>query len=227
MGTPSWLYYLFALAMLVVAAYSVNLLVLSFRPSDPSGRDVDVGHVFMGVAMAGMFVPDWAFWPSRFWEVSFFVLFVWFFARSVISIQRFGLHIPHQAIHALMSVIMLTMYRYPMRASVSSSMTMGTSSSHGTLDPGVSVLLAFVLCASAIFTLASKNKGASHHGSHRRVRQVAYVGTGVGLVRDDTTSAPGNESPGGVGVLLQNPQLEDVSHAVMCVGMAFMLILMT
>ena len=99
MGPPSWLYYLFAVAMFAVAAYAAILLLLSMRFNDPAGRDVDVGHVFMGVAMGGMFVTRWAFWPSWFWEIAFFVLMTWFVTRSAQSIQRFGLHVPHEGIH--------------------------------------------------------------------------------------------------------------------------------
>ncbi|MBV8461798.1 MAG: DUF5134 domain-containing protein, partial [Acidimicrobiales bacterium] len=129
MGTPSWLYYLFAVAMLVVAAYGACLLAVSFRLHDPVGRDIDVAHLFMGVAMAGMFVAHWAFWPNAFWELVFFLLMIWFIFRSIQSIQRFGLHVPHHGIHAAMSFAMLMMYWFPMSSSPTGmSMAMSSSS---------------------------------------------------------------------------------------------------
>jgi hypothetical protein len=226
MGTPSWLYYFFAVAMLAVAAYAVCLLVTSFALNDPLGRDIDVAHLFMGVAMAGMFVVDWSFWPSGFWELVFFLLMIWFIFRSIQSIQLFGLHVPHQGIHAAMSFAMLMMYLFPMGSS-STAMSMSmSSSSHGILDPGIGLFLAFLFFGSAIFTLASPNKGASHHGTHVLPR--ARVLATAGAPSDDGTHEVESFRHANAGPLarITSPVLEDLSHVVMCVGMGFMLILM-
>lgn len=224
MGTPSWLYYLLALAMLAVAAYNLGLLVLSLRLNDPAGRDIDVAHIFMGVAMAGMFITGWAFWPSWFWEATFFALMVWFIARSALSLQRFGLHIPHESIHATMSFAMLMMYLYPMGSTPGSmSMSMSSSTSHGILDPGLGLLLATVFLGSAIFTLASPHKGASHHGTHRPAPVLATVGAPSDGTEGAAVAHPTRR---GAALTLASPRLEDLSHVVMCLGMAFMLILM-
>lgn len=227
MGHPSWLYYLFALAMLLVAAYNLSLLFLSIRPADPAGRDVDVAHVFMGVAMAGMFVSGWAFGPTWFWLASFFVLMVWFITRTALSLQRFGLHVPHEGIHALMAFAMMLMYWFPAGAA-HEAMGMAMSSSRATLDPGLGLLVTFLLLGSAIFTLASPHKGASHHGTHRvQARPIVSAGASdgdgaLGAVR--TVAA--EVRPSGRAAVLQTPQLEDISHVVMCIGMGFMLVLM-
>lgn len=222
MGPPFWLYDLFAAAMLSVAAYATIQLVLSLARRDRAGRDIDVAHLFMGVAMAGMFEPHWTFWPNWFWEAAFAILLVWFVTRSLQSVQRFGLHVPHQGIHAAMSLAMLFMYWFPANSSGSSSMSMGTSSSsHAVLDPGIGLLLAFLFFGSAIFTLASPNRGASHHGRH-----------GVATSHLQTVAPAGD---GGAGLAVRTPTLvnailspavEDVSHVLMCIGMGFMLILM-
>lgn len=226
MGTPSWLYYLFALAMLVVAAYSAFLLGLSLRASDPVGRDIDVAHLAMGIAMAGMFVNRWAFWPPWFWEALFFVLVVWFVVRSTESIQRYGVHVPHEAIHAVMSFAMLLMYFYPMGATgAAMSMSGSSGSSHGVLDPGLGLLLAVTFFASAIFTLGSTHKGSSHHGTHRRHPPV-YAATSVGATDGGGSSGAATAvAPRSLGILTE-PALEDLSHVVMCVAMGFMLVLM-
>ena len=219
--TPSWLYYLFAVAMLAVAAYCLVLLAVSIAGRRTAGWDVDIAHIFMGVAMAGMFVADWAFGPSAIWELIFTALLVWFLVQSVQSVIAFGIHLTHYLIHAVMSFAMLLMYVFPAGAN-SEAMSMSTAaSSSARIDPGLSLLLAFVLLASAVFTLASPKKGASHHGTHVRAYAMSGAGGAVG-------ASSGQSPPTARGVvrLITAPWLEDASHVVMSVGMGFMLILM-
>lgn len=226
MGTPSWIYHLFALAMLLVAGYSLSMFVLSIKLRDTAGRDIDVAHLFMGTAMAGMFVTSWTFWPSWSWEAIFFILMIWFLTRTALSVQRFGLHIPHEATHATMSFAMLLMYLFPLGASgPSHSMTMSGSSSHAILDPGIGFLLAFCFFASAVFTLASPEKGASHHGTHVAESARIYATSGAANQSAETTYGA-HQNLSGIAGLLASPRLEDLSHVVMCVSMGFMLILM-
>ena len=225
MSTPSWLYYFFGVLMLAIAAYCISLIILAAMTNRPAGRDVEVSHVFMGVAMAGMFVGRWSFGPSGIWEIIFGALMIWFLVASIQSIQRWGLHLPHALIHALMNLAMLLMYWFPMGTSSSGSMAMSSSPAGGgaKLDPGLGFALTFILLASAVFTLASPVKGRSHFGSHAP----AYAMSG------SIRGARPECGPGGVSssVLeveeaLAAPWLVDVSHAVMCVAMAFLLILM-
>ncbi len=221
MGTPSWLYYLFALVMLTVAAYSVALLVLSVTGRHHSGRDVDIAHAFMGVSMAGMFVANWAFGPSAIWELIFAALMTWFIVRSLQSIQRFGLHKPHEAIHASMNFAMLLMYLFPPGSTpAATAMSMSMSSGAAKLDPGIGFALVVTFFASAIFTLASPVKGLSHHGSHA----FAYASIGTGGTKEPVSSPVNGASD--IEAVLTRPWLEDLSHVVMCVAMGFMLILM-
>jgi hypothetical protein len=223
-ATPPWLYYLFAVAMLAVAAYGLVLLAVSVVTRSTGGRDVDIAHIFMGVSMAGMFVADWAFGPSATWELIFAVLLIWFVVQSIQSVIAFGIHLTHYLIHAAMSFAMLLMYVFPAATrSGAMSMSMSMASSRSRIDPGLSLLLAFVFFASVIFTLASPNKGASHHGTHTP----AYAMRGAA---GGTVEAPGGPllvSTGrGAVRLITDPRLEDASHVVMAVGMGFMLILM-
>jgi hypothetical protein len=173
--------------------------------------------------MAGMFIADWAFGPSAMWELIFAVLLVWFVVQSIQSVIAFGLHLTHYLIHAAMSFAMLLMYVFPAGAnSGAMSMSMSSSSS-ARVDPGLSLLLATAFFASAIFTLASPNKGASHHGTHSRA--YAMSGTAGEAARAPSGQAPAWAGRGALG-LIAAPWLEDASHVVMCVGMGFMLILM-
>ena len=225
MGTPSWLYYLFGALMLAVAGYGSILLSVSVPMRQIAGRDVDIAHIFMGVSMAGMFVAHWAFGPSGFWVLAFSVLLAWFVVRSLQSIARFGLHLPHEGIHAAMSLAMLLMYWYPMGSSVgaSMSMSMSASSSEAKLDPGLGLILAVMFFASAIFTLASPVKGASHHGRHAPALAMSGA-RGVGAT-GSSSDAEGRVASS-IEAFVTRPWLEDASHVVMCIGMGFMLILM-
>jgi Domain of unknown function (DUF5134) len=221
---PSWLYYLFGALMLVVAGYCMALLVIAVVKRRPAGRDVDVSHVFMGVSMAGMFVARWAIGPSLMWELIFAVLLIWFLVRSVQSVQHYGLHLSHSLIHALMSFAMLLMYWFPAQTVTGPSAgSMSMSSAGPRLDPGLGFVIAFILFTSAIFTLASPHKGASHHGNHVPVyaRSGASESGSRGSRPEERTMSVGR-----IEGLVAAPWLEDSSHVVMCVAMGFMLVLL-
>jgi hypothetical protein len=223
MSTPSWLYYFFGVLMLAITAYCLTLLILSVAAKRPAGRDVEISHVFMGVAMAGMFVGKWAFGRDAVWEIIFGILMIWFLVESIQSVRRYGLHLPHALIHAVMNFSMLLMYWFPIGSSVSGSMSMSASPAGSRLDPGVAFVLAFILFASAIFTLASPNKGATHFGSHAPTYAI------VGATGSDGPTARldrGTDSAFGVEHAIATPWLVDMSHVVMAVAMGFMLLLM-
>lgn len=221
--TPHWLYYLFGASMFAVAGYSALLLVIGLVSRRSVGIDVELSHIVMGLAMAGMFVGRWAFGPNLAWELAFAAFLVWFVARAVLSVQRFGLHLPHTLIHALMSVAMLLMYWFPASMSaqgggMGSAMGSGMGSQMGGrgvpahVDPGLVLLLAVALFASAIFTLASPRKGWSVYGAV--VPPGLAAATADGSVADEVEAA------------VAPPLLVDVTHVVMCVAMGFMLVLM-
>jgi hypothetical protein len=218
-GTPSGLYYLFATLMLFVALYGLMLLVVSVVERRTGGRDVELSHVAMGVAMSGMFVPGWSFGPNAGWELVFAAFLVWFVVRTVQSVQAWGLHVPHTAIHAVMSFGMLLMFWFPLGATPG-AMVMSPSAASGRMDPGLAFLIAFVLFGSAIFTIASPNKGATHFGTHCGPSRTvaASEARGGGVAAPPATTR--------VAARIGTPSLLDASHVVMCVGMGLMLILM-
>jgi hypothetical protein len=123
-----------------------------------------------------------------------------------------------------MSFAMILMYWFPVGlTSGSGSMSMSGTPGGVHLDAGLGLLLALVFLGSAIFTLASPNKGASHHGTH--LPALAVSGPPV----TDPHVSPhgaGSAPTGTIEARVAIPWLEDVSHVVMCIGMAFMLILM-
>jgi hypothetical protein len=223
--TPSWLYYLFGGLMLAVGAYGVLLLGLAVVTRRYAGVDVEISHVAMGLAMAGMFVESWYFGPDALWELVFGVLLVWFAVRGIRSVQTFGLHLPHTWVHALMSFAMLVMYWFPMGSSAGRSvgMSMTAGGAGGRLDPGLAFLLVVALLASAVFTLASRKKGGVVYGTHVKAAEAA---TGAGVLAADAYLADTLSSAGGVESVVAAPALLDAAHVVMAVGMAFMLVLM-
>ena len=228
-GPPAGLYYGFGVIMLAVAAYALVLLVTLTTEHRSIGGDVEISHVAMGIAMAGMFVPAWSFGPTALWLLIFTVLLVWFAVRSAQSVQAWGLHVPHTAVHAVMSFSMLLMYWFPV-GSTAHAMSM-TASGGTRIDPGLSFLVAFVLFGSAIFTIASPNKGASHFGTHGRGRTLLRATHGVGARQYGAGSPPRDAGePGAVATRLAGavvrPNLMDASHVAMSVGMGLMLILM-
>jgi hypothetical protein len=224
-GHPVGLYYLLGVLMLIVAACCLSLLVASVRVRRDPGRDVEVSKVAMGTAMAGMFVPSWAFGPNVVWELIFLGLLIWFIVRSFESISLFGLHLPHTAIHGLMSFVMILMYWFPVaQSSGATSMSMGSGGPR--IDPGLALVVAFVLFASAIFAVASPHRGATFYGTHC---------AGGGRPSPNTIDRPAEQGAvttitvsirNEVGGLLGNPSLLDASHVVMVVAMGFMLLLM-
>jgi hypothetical protein len=221
-GNHAWLYYLFGGLMLSVAAYCLALLVTSLPTRRSAGRDVELSHVFMGVAMAGMFVPAWAFGPSGLWELLFGALLVLFVVRALQSVQRFGLHVPHTAVHALMSFAMLLMYWFP-SSTTAGAMSMSASGGGAHMDPGLALLVGFVLFASAIFTVASPNRGATHFGTHGDGCH------GASRPRPAVVDGKGTETALAVVALddaLCVPTLVDATHVIMCVAMGVMLIFM-
>ncbi len=224
MSTPSWLYYLFGVLMLAVAAYCLTLLILSVATKRRAGRDVEISHIFMGVSMAGMFVGQWSFGRPAVWEVIFGALLIWFLVESIQSVRQYGLHLPHALIHAVMNFSMLLMYWFPMGSSTG-AMSMSSASAGSKLDPGVALVVAFILFASAIFTLASPNKGSSHFGSHAPAYAMAGV---VGSEHPDVRPEGGSGSAGVTFEgIVATPWLVDLSHVVMCVAMGFTLLLLT
>jgi Domain of unknown function (DUF5134) len=226
---PPWLYYLCGVLMLVVAAYSVGLLVISVRTGRKAGRDVELSHAFMGVPMAGMFVGDWAFGPSALWELIFLTFLTWFAVRAVQSVRAYGPHIPHTAVHALMALAMLLMYWFPVGSGASSMSMSAASTAAGRVDPGVAFVVAFLLFGSAISTLASPTKGRSVYGSHAGLATVGpAAGGSLAQTKDGSAVHRANQSlsTDSLVQVISRPVFVDLTHVAMSVAMGFMLILM-
>ncbi|HTT50472.1 MAG TPA: DUF5134 domain-containing protein [Streptosporangiaceae bacterium] len=101
--TPSWILDILAAVMLLVAAVSAGRLVVA-RPwaGSPGDADIDVAHLLMGIAMAGMLVARLSTLPNDVWDVIFTVLTGWFGWRVYresrgegARVLADGCHMPH------------------------------------------------------------------------------------------------------------------------------------
>src|SRR5271157_4656164 len=101
MSNPGWVDGIFAGLMLIVAANSVGRLVAARAWSRPIHRDVDVAHVLMGTAMAGMLVADLNALPTGVWEIVFSALAVWFVWRCYQFVVDPGSEPYHEHVHRL------------------------------------------------------------------------------------------------------------------------------
>jgi uncharacterized protein DUF5134 len=122
MAGPAWLANGFAALMLLTALYCAGRLVLARTQRRPAEQDVDLVHVLMGVAMAGLLapgavlLPDAALPGGTLWDGSWGLVFgaatVWFGWRIAQSYRATGRLRPvgsHHLPHLIMSGTMVYM----------------------------------------------------------------------------------------------------------------------
>ena len=116
MTGPSWLADGFAGLMLLTAGYCAGRLVAARVQRRPAERDVDLVHVLMGVAMAGMLVPRIGLRPAGLctgiWAVVFAAAAGWFAWRAGLAwwlARRPGPPAGHHLPHLIMSGTMVYM----------------------------------------------------------------------------------------------------------------------
>jgi hypothetical protein len=236
---PGWLNDSFAMVMLAVALYSAGRLVAARAWSRPIHVDIDVAHVLMGVAMAGML--DGRINPigSGVWEVVFSLVGLWFLWRCYQFLADPGTgfgyeehvhRLSRRVIHLVMSSSMLYMYlaAAPVAAGSDGAMAMRATGSTSRLV-GLPLLFLISLLASGIWELdgidrfrptrASREPVAAYAGRHRAV--------------DGLDGAPDVEAGNDhlePGARPMNPwlapRLEGASHIAMCITMAYALVLM-
>jgi Domain of unknown function (DUF5134) len=128
MAGPAWLADSFAALMLLTALYCATRLVLARTQRRPNEQDVDLTHVLMGVAMAGMLAPGaallsgpaqpgGAIWAGA-WSLVFGVTAVWFAGRIAASYRATGRlrpvgshHLPHLIMSGTMVYMLATVAR--------------------------------------------------------------------------------------------------------------------
>ncbi len=241
MAGPIWLGYGLAVAMVAVSAYCAGRLVVVKRWKRHSSYDVNIAHVLMGLAMAGMLVPRWNVVPDRIWMVAFGFVAFWFLALSGRFVLKHGLGgggdghahlISHDLTHMAMACTMLYMYRLGVPVgSPGGTMTMGSAATTQPSYMVLSLVLVMILLASAIWQLEAMGRL-----SPPRLAVTAGVaptrqggagggeGGAPGTPRDLTS--PNRTLPGAQQPRWLAPRLEMACHVCMCIAMGYMLVLM-
>jgi hypothetical protein len=235
----AWLGYGFALVMVAVSLYCGGRLVVARRWNRPSHYDVNVSHVMMGLAMAGMFVPRWNLLPDRIWIVAFGLLALWFLALSARFVFKHGLGgsddghahlVSHDLTHLVMACIMLYMYWAATRTGPSiNGMAMGSATAAQPSYLVLSFLFVMILFASAIWQL-----DAISTFSHRRLAIATALGASAGSDgegergqgRTGALTGTGRSLAGAAQPSWMAPRLEMACHVCMCVAMGYMLVVM-
>lgn len=242
MTNPGWLNDIFAAVMLGVAVYSAGRLTAARRWSRHTHRDVDVAHILMGTAMAGMLVSDLNPISSGVWEVVFSGLAAWFVVRCYQFVRdpgtglTYDLHVhrlSRRLIHLVMSLAMLYMYlaAVPAEAGSGGSMAMGVATGATTNFVLVPLFFIVALFGSAVWEL-DKIGHWSQLGVTRAatapvlapVGGVASSATEQPAATEQSAAAAGGTVTADAGWLA--PRLEGASHIAMCVTMGYMLVLM-
>ncbi len=168
MASPAWLADLFASAMLLTAGYCASRLILARVQQRPAERDIDLVHVLMGLAMAGMLVPgltllggrslwDAAWWTSG-WAMVFGGFAVWFgwrigrFYRSAGRLTPASAHhLPHLVMSGAMVYMLVAVSRPALAGGTgggpADAMGIGTAAAGGIRFPLLAILLAQFMAA--------------------------------------------------------------------------------
>jgi hypothetical protein len=225
--TPDWILDILAAVMLVVAAVSAWRLAAAprWRHGD-SGTDIDIVHLLMGIAMAGMLVGGLQTLPDGAWEAVFAVTTVWFGWRVVRDARVSGaraLARGHCAPHLLHCGAMLYMFAALPAGGVaamgSSGMAaMGSGASAALEYPTLAFVFALVLSA---YSVSDIDQLSGRRYSLAVVAPAGGVSAGASTV---TAAVAGTASSSREMVL--SPAVTVGCRIAMGVVMVFMLIIM-
>ncbi len=192
---PSWILDIFAALMLVVAAVSAGRLVVA-RPwrQRAALADIDVAHLLMAIAMAGMLTASLQTLSNGAWEIIFGVLTAWFAYRVVRDARVSGVralaggHCAPHLIHAAAMLYMFLALTTPTAHGSGMSGMGGAASTMGTLSlPSLAFIFALLLIGYSIWDLDQlSGPGTSGHYSLAVARTaptgavLAGVGSGPG-----------------------------------------------
>lgn len=246
MSGPSGVADIFAAVMLLVAAYSAARLAASRLWARPVHLEVDVSHLLMGVAMAGMFVAALNPIPTVVWEVVFsfeMAWFVWRIAASLAGHERHHMseehrhHVSHYPTHVVMASAMLYMYLAPMPATGRAMAMAGATGARADFL-GLPLLFLFILTLSGIWELDRADRiwraravRAELPTVAERTPSLVLAGSpsATSLVAGSTFfDAEKSEAQREIGERkgMIAPGSMAASHVAMCIAMTYMLVLM-
>ena len=243
MAGPSWLAWAFAGVMIIVAAYCLTRLAISWRQHRPADRRVDAIHVLMGVAMAGMLVPRLqVFWVGG-WEVVFGIGAAWFGGLAIREFRgrpTVGGRPGHHLQHVLACGAMLYMF---LAAATVAKAGAGGSAMGGMAGGGahfrtLALLLAFALFGYVVWNadrLSSLAPVAALAARSAPVPVLAAAGSGGGGTSiaaagdEGSQGTPGDDGQATAGQgrrVPLSPRLAACCEIAMGVTMGYVLILM-
>jgi hypothetical protein len=236
MTNPVWLNDIFAGIMVAVAVYSAGRLVAARSWARPTHRDVDVAHILMGTAMAGMLVSDLNPIPVGVWEITFSLLSGWFIWRCYqfvkdpstgIGYDQHVHRLSRRLIHLVMSLAMLYMFLAAVPTAVRSGGSMAMGAATGPTTDFVLLPLVFIvsLFASAIWEVdrIGRLSPAPISQDKTSLAFASLGGVSKSISADSNSMEQGGNTPHTPWLA---PRLEAVSHIVMCVTMGYMIVLM-
>jgi hypothetical protein len=208
---PNWVLDIFAAIMLVVAAVSAARLVAA-RPWQQGTRaalvDIDIAHLLMAIAMAGMLAAGLQTLPNGAWSVIFAVMTAWFAYRVIRDAQVSGVralaggHCAPHLIHAAAMLYMFMAFTAP-AAHGSGGMggMAGGMSGMGTLQlPLLAFIFALLLIGYSIWDLDQlSGPGASGHYSLAAARTAPTGPVLVGAMAGAGAAALSASASGSVG----------------------------
>ena len=175
--TPSWILDIFAALMLVVAAVSAGRLVVAQPWRRGAQRavlaDIDVAHLLMAIAMAGMLTASLQTLPNGAWQVIFGLLTAWFAYRVARDLQVSGVralaggHCAPHLIHAAAMLYMFLALAAPTAHGSGMGGMGGAAGTMGTLSlPFLAFIFALLLIGYSIWDLDQlSGPGTSGHYS--------------------------------------------------------------
>jgi hypothetical protein len=194
MTIPAWILDIFAAIMLVVAAVSAARLVAR-RPwhlgRDAVVADIDLAHLLMAIAMAGMLTASLHTLPDGVWAAVFGVLTAWFGLHVVRDVRVQGIRAlagdccaPH-LVHSAAMLYMFLAITAPAAASGSGTAGMGgAGAAMQTLAlPVLALIFAILLIGYCVWDLDQiSGPGVSGHYSLAvpRIAPAGAILAGVG-----------------------------------------------
>jgi Domain of unknown function (DUF5134) len=172
---PAWLLDCFATMMLAVAAISAGRLAAGPRRGPRADADIDVAHLLMGIAMAGMLVGGLRTLPSGAWEVIFAGLLGWFGWRVGVEAQHrparalAGVHHTPHLVHSAAMLYMFLALGAPHRGGSAMAGMSGAGGTTGTLSlPTLAFVFALLMAGFTVLDLDRLSSGAARtHGAPR------------------------------------------------------------
>ena len=218
---PSWLAGAFAAVMIVTAAYSAGRLAISRLRRQATELDADAVHAVMGVAMAGMLMPQLTVLPSSAWAAFFGVAAAWFGWHAIrakgVAVpgsSRCRYPVPHLIECAAMLYMLLPVHAPPpAQAGTGMAMAgMSSAASPAGSFPALAIVLALFMLGCIVWTTD-------------RLTTLARAGT----TPPDRDRNPNPQPAAAVRAAARPmlaPKLATVGKLVMSITMGYMLIIM-